>query len=1100
MKSFAKHIILILLPAMLLLAGCTDDNIDSPYPGRYPDGETMVGMRLDFEPFASSKVAPGRGVSGKLMDKLDDLCVVAYDLNGKLMEGFPVEITPDTHNLEVTDIDRADGDASNGQLAEKRSKQATFKLKVPHGRFYLYGVANLGRYQDENRVSTTYEQLTTGEFKEAVKTREGLLGAKTSWDSDNWRNNCEMLGYFSNGKDKSPSTGADTNNRTVSIDRPGLELHSWLRRCASKVTIDFDGSGLRENIYVYIKRATIHDIPASCKLGNENAAASEKELISYKDDNYRPLASDFISYGDGDDYHSWPRISKGAPYIMENDTRKDFHDENAQALFLYENMQGESEDERNKEQQPAPDGSVIGADEKKDNMPYGSYIEVEAYYDLSSNTQVSTGKIIYRFMLGKDVLKDFNVERNHHYKITMCIRGNGNDVDWHIEYNEESGFEIRNPYYVSYLYNHDSTLRFRYTPPEGRTVSLMTAEIVGNNWWPDGKSSYNTQSMSRQNPLKEGSDTENPKPDDFSKNKYSPTDAGYDSKLEGRTKYLGNGFLSLWSTEKTVIEYKETSKHPDDEDKKNWATFPANEYMNDRYFYGISKDSKDRSRRTYYFDGTPDSSNKGREAYEVEKEQNGSLRFNIPMFTRAKNLVKETGYTGNNPYEESTRSAYVKVTVTLDDNSTESEILHVKQVKRIVNPKGIYRKSKNNEDFHVTLMNLSDDDETQYIPFESDGPWMAEVIGDENFINLNGKSTIKGSTGSEIDFNIRFNKMNLDNKIRNAIIRIRYHNYSCVHLIYVRQGYSSQKLIPPTTSDDGKYYDGAEWHTCNMIYRDKDADDPRDEGSLFKLGNLTTPIDVRSNKNSKTPWINISPADFNVPGMLDIAKADGSLPTESLAWSDIKGSNDGFQNSNVAEISDFEEFYRISKMEQGFGILYADGATYTQRDIEDAYGYYRHDEPAVRNKRGMFGVFMYYWDKENTSDPYNCRNIFFPIGRSGYGHRRHWDGNNRNGVLRYSVGRTEEFPQAAAYYQPLFHDLYMRRGAIYWSKMFATGIDASGVQADNGAGLDLNFFTFDVSIVWRSNIQKNSQWSGSIEPEHLDACFVRCVGQKSVIE
>ena len=80
---------------------------------------------------------------------------------------------------------------------------------------------------------------------------------------------------------------------------------------------------------------------------------------------------------------------------------------------------------------------------------------------------------------------------------------------------------------------------------------------------------------------------------------------------------------------------------------------------------------------------------------------------------------------------------------------------------------------------------------------------MAEVIGDHNFITLNGKSTIKGSTDTPIDFNVIFNKMNRDNKVRNAIIRVRYHNYSCVHLIFVRQGYSSQALEPG----------GTEWHT-----------------------------------------------------------------------------------------------------------------------------------------------------------------------------------------------------------------------------------------------------------------------------------------------
>ena len=294
-------------------------------------------------------------------------------------------------------------------------------------------MANLGHYTGDTRTTTTYQELTSGgRFAEAAKTREGLLNCQTEWDEKNYLNHCEMLGYFTNDlNEKSPSTGNDTNNKTVSIDRPGMTVHSWLRRCASKVTIDFDGSGLRENIYVYIKRATIHDIPRHCALGMPNGIGSEAEMISYKNDQYRPDSDNkgvYIDYGTGSDYRNWPSISKGHPNLTDaSDEPRDFHSETAEALYLYENRQGDQGDDFNKEQIPDKDGNIIGKDDMKDEVPYGSYIEVEAYYDMASSSEVSQGKIIYRFMLGKDALKNFDVDRNHHYKICLLYTSDAAD-------------------------------------------------------------------------------------------------------------------------------------------------------------------------------------------------------------------------------------------------------------------------------------------------------------------------------------------------------------------------------------------------------------------------------------------------------------------------------------------------------------------------------------------------------------------------------------------------------------------------------------------------------------------------------------------------
>lgn len=1115
MKSHSSIIsTLSLIPAIIssfivlfTLGSCSDDLIDGPSGGPFGEGEALVQATLDFEPFSSAKVE-SRSHDGKLMDRIDDLCILVYTAKGELVEGFPVEITREDNGLNITDEKRTDSDASNNSAAEATTKRATFKISLPYGKYYVYGVANLGKMNTDGTTRAKTIDVLNGELAERIKDRETFLSTPMEWDNTNMLNNCEMLGYFTSGtEEQSPSTGTDMNNKTVTISggKP-LSIHSWLRRCASKVTIDFNGEGLLDDVTIYLRRATIHDIPASCAIGRKNAVSERPGLITNKNnddygilhpegeedcdqkyhpedngDNYRPEESaDAIVYGDGTDHTAWPAITRMTPRITDTSGNViDFHTETSGALYLYENMQGEGLNE--KAQKPDTDGSVEGATtDKKDDMIYGSYIEVEAYYKYVYNKQTSEGKLIYRFMLGKDAVKNFDTERNHHYKITLCPIGYGNDVDWHIEYNEKPGFEFSDPYYVSYLYNHSSTIHFRYKPPKGVTVTKLDAEIVGNNWWPEeyestypGDAGQNMiNQIKAQSPLVSlDADPTDEKSyeiyTDDSKKFHTPEDK---DNLTGRRKYLGNGFLSLRATTKTILNYQDVNGT-----EENWTTVEKNKWMNDDYFYGYGGgDSKkiDRSKRTYSFDGESDATNSGEEAYTVEKLVDGSFRFNLPVFTRAKNLVKTTGYTGNNPFEASPRMAYVKVTAHLSNGSTASKILRVMQVPRVTNPKGIYRRSGNNENFHVVLTEKDSDNGTEFSPIKSDGPWMAEVINGENFINLNGRTTIKGASGTKIDFNVRFNKMNRDNKVRNAVIRVRYHNYTCVHLIYVRQGYSSQAI-------EGS---GTHWHTCNKVTATEEGDDPRDEGSLFRFGNITQPLEAMYNFYTQA---GVAPEKFEITWKINLANSKNECGRR-IQWGEIKGDGAKFDNEDIAKMSDFEKLYRTDNIEHGFGILYADGATETQLTSEEVYGWYRHDSRVDKNIRGMCGIFVYYWNRDDSSDQYNCRNIFFPVGRSGYGHRRHKD---EPGSLRYSCLRTTYMDSEILPWMPLLYDIFKRKGAIYWAKEMQAAKNVENKEESTAVGLDLNFFTFDVNLITKTNVFHEGLW---------DACFLRSVGEQTV--
>ena len=218
--------------------------------------------------------------------------------------------------------------------------------------------------------------------------------------------------------------------------------------------------------------------------------------------------------------------------------------------------------------------------------------------------------------------------------------------------------------------------------------------------------------------------------------------------------------------------------------------------------------------------------------------------------------------------------------------------------------------------------------------------------------------------------------------------------------------------------------------------------------------------------------------------------SDDNTGTDKATWTDIKsndtdpwgtneiefGSPSLPSGSRIATYEDFRVLYESDDMEMGYGVLYGDGATDTADDIETAYEhqYWRSD----KGKFGMRGCFVY---NKTTG-----KNLFFPVGASGYGHRKEERGTseNKKGVLRYSSNRYKELEDDT---KPLFYDLYMRPGAVYWIgklKKIYTDDNIEGHKDDKGNplptfGWDFNYFTFDFFPI-AATVRE-------------DACFIRCV-------
>lgn len=1023
MKHFVRHIILFLM--IVTVTSCQDDFMNGETIG---EGEARVSVTLDFKPM-SSALTRTRAAGDALKD-ISSLHVLLYDKDKNLIDKWKIE------GYTVSDENRNDSDAENGHRAETSTKRATFKLpeEIGFGKYYMYAVAN---------IDSLFEK-----YSDDILTVDGLKDIPLTWDSGNVANNGQMIGFFT--KSSAPVLSAD--DESLIVNEKSVKLHAWLRRAASKVTVAFDGSKLKEGVFIYLQSVQIKDIPSQCYLGKDNNVGKEGYTLNEPENGPDMIDGEIITYHEGDMAEDFEygegcadhRVTVGSPHFGS-------HDETAPALYFYENMQG-ADDNMPDKRQDADNNGILdfpGLPDKpekypnyrpKDAVPYGTYIEVHAHYISNNSERLGNGHIIYRFMLGQDVIKDYNAKRNCHYKLTLKFKNFANEADWHIEYEEpEPGVMTPEPYYISYLYNHSMMYPIKVNTG-GRKIEYIKAEILENNWAP-----YNASS-----------------------------EIYYTGAPNGVTAPW-NGFLSLHKTTKTVLYENEIGSN-----EQYYNTVPKRgerEYKDFVLPEGIT--SKEFTTENSEQD----------DKYRVEKHPTEANTYNIyiPMYTRAKQMISTTGYTGNNPYVAYQRKARVKITTKLEGlNEVFTNEVPIYQVRRVVNPKGIYRSLKNNKSFHVVLKRLPRENDQMFKTFQSEGQWKAYVVKETNGKGITlsvtdpmttelkddpeyGKA-IYGKTGSVIDFNVNFEQSS-DNLSENryAIIRVEYHNYTCQHLIFVRQGDNPDDLVT----------NGVKWYAMNMKTTSELASNPLDEGSLFKFGKWNHPIDALSNKNPREPWINVTPEDFKVypeDGLTNAATGD------KMEWTDITQSNttDGFgnpqmENARVATGADFWEL-RNSYIEQGYGVLYGDDATETADDIVEAYGYdYVHN----KSGRGMRGCFAY--NRETG------KNLFFPIGASGYGHRKQsytatWgDPETVNGVLRYSAGRTQLYPDPVE--RPLFYDLYKRPGGIYWLN---AEIPQNQFTPTDGVSLgwDINYFSFDFNFISKGNLIRSG---GS------DACFVRCV-------
>ena len=956
----------------------------------------------------------------------------------------------DSDGNVVSKFKLASGDLTNKQskpVGDSSYAEDTYKYaEIPHGKIQV----PFGRYR-------IYVVLEGGAVPfNSITTLADLRNVNVAWSSDN-ASNAISFGSCSS-TDRAINVADNENDYYVDASGTAHDAHDGelITLNQPKQSVSAWTKRLASKVSVSYDASGLN---SGIKIYIKSVQIKDIPKTCYLGRCNTPTSADQLQAGELIDYKPGVTDFTGWDYICSDESGKaTFGSSHAQNdgtknyMYFFENNQGIGE---NRHHTPAT-GWEQSNYEKYDNK-LGTYIEVKGYYVDSNIRNPNQGPITYRFMLGQNTTTDYNAKRSKHYKITLGFNKDADNPDWHIEY-----ADIPDALMLSYGSDLKSNLRLKLVcePTDKVTVDVTTKY---SHWYYEG---HKYQSLG------EGSGTFA----DPSYGFFTLEDPATNTAFVGSKSYVSNG------------------------------------------------------------DGT----------------QSGAIReIDIPVWTRQMTLGKSLS--GYNIFFDHQRYGKIHAVIKVNGEVRYEKDIDIVQVNRLENPSGIWRSSSSTAPFHIRLSRR--EGEGIYTPIQSYlGPWSAKVITPANCdwveLSKDGATysvgeTIKGTENSFIDFYYRPKSTIASTESRYAVIEVRYHNNNCIHYIFCRQGYAP-------TQFPGQSF---KWCTGNQYAKGVEVATPTEEGSMFKFGNEDHAILASNNlrdgygfykpgttemaflsryvRNPAWPTIESAPqnsavrdakcGEFKSYNPKPVSEyefiSDGTSASFDLAngtsakWDDIwwkRLLNDSFSTMKVATVAQWQTL-AVPTNDRGYGILYGDECTETLLN-EDAVQYINQGEV-----KGMRGCFVY--DKSTATQ------IFLPIGATGFGRRIAFDHNSaysfvnakdsytnpwfeRGAHLKYAQ-RAVEMPQSSAINAPLYYDIYLQNGSVYWARYRVD--DPLNPVADptlqsGFLGWDINYITLGFAEMSGGNIvgtyrnaitkkvngQTVTVWS-TPSTFASDACYVRCV-------
>lgn len=383
----------VLLLMMMMCGACQKDDIcDVAKTGKF-----MVVRVFLPDPVVT---APMTRAGATDFDRIANLNVIIADKSGTIEKIYYY----DGNNAGTTDPTYT---TISGVLEVHFSKEYVQENALASKSIFL--VANCGRNLSTDRLNTVDELR-------ALK--------QSSSDTPGVPNGCMM---FAEAVDKGGShthTDGDT----------GTSLEAKLVRTVAMVTVKIDGSGLNKNIMITPTAISLHRVPTDCYIGkpNNDVAAGTNGRIAANGEFKDALQYSWLPIvGTATQSEGYPEWRSHGTTTGEHYSEDNYGDQSIIPLFMFENLHGENFGEPLTEDNHQGGKRPAGTDNNPDAIDAAtqncSYLQVDANYmkvDDNGNPQFS-GKVSFRFFLGHDEYKNFDVTRNHYYQVTLVLSGNG---------------------------------------------------------------------------------------------------------------------------------------------------------------------------------------------------------------------------------------------------------------------------------------------------------------------------------------------------------------------------------------------------------------------------------------------------------------------------------------------------------------------------------------------------------------------------------------------------------------------------------------------------------------------------------------------------